>query len=158
MLTVYKPKLEDLWFRKSFLSDPKTMAYNERYGGIIAFPEEVWEQWYERWVSHTGNDRYYRYLYDTERGSFAGEISYHLDSDENRWMADVIIPWELRGKGYGREGLRKLCSEAAKNGISVLYDSIAADNRAAVFLFTSEGFETVSKTEDIVLVRKKLQL
>ena len=71
-------------------------------------------------------------------------------------MADVIIPAKYRGKGYGREGLRILCREASKNGISVLHDNVTAGNVAAIKLFTSEGFSVVNRSEDEVLLRKQL--
>lgn len=43
MLQVYKPQLEDLWFRQSMMSDEETMSYNYAWGGTIAFPKESWK-------------------------------------------------------------------------------------------------------------------
>ena len=45
-LEAYEPKLEDLWFRQSMLEDEKTMSYNKAWGGIIPFPKEDWEEWF----------------------------------------------------------------------------------------------------------------
>lgn len=42
MVEVYKPKVEDLWFREKLLSDGETMSYNAAWGGTIPFPEERW--------------------------------------------------------------------------------------------------------------------
>ena len=42
MLTLYRPKLSDLWFRQALLADEETMSYNRAWGGTIAFPEEDW--------------------------------------------------------------------------------------------------------------------
>ena len=39
MLHLYKPELEDLWFREKLLSDPDTMSYNNKWGGTIDFPQ-----------------------------------------------------------------------------------------------------------------------
>ena len=50
MIELYKPEIEDLWFRQKMLSDEQTMNYNNAYGGIIHFPEECWGNWYERWI------------------------------------------------------------------------------------------------------------
>ncbi len=42
MLELYKPDVNDLWFRKRMMSDEQTMSYNHASGGTIAFPEECW--------------------------------------------------------------------------------------------------------------------
>ena len=62
MLTLYAPKLEDLWFRQMMLSDEETMSYNHAWGGTIPWPESKWESWYDRWMIHHEGKRYYRYL------------------------------------------------------------------------------------------------
>lgn len=64
MITAYKPNLEDLWFREKLMSDEETMSYNP--GGTLPFPRERWAKWYSKWVDAPENERYYRYLYDTE--------------------------------------------------------------------------------------------
>ena len=74
MIIQYKPTLEDLWFRKEFLSDSKTMSYNQLYGGIISFPRAKWKAWYRDWVDCPIKGRWYRYLYDTDLQEFVGEI------------------------------------------------------------------------------------
>lgn len=48
MLICVKPKFDELSYRQKWLSDEKTMAYNQKWGGTISFPEEKWELWYER--------------------------------------------------------------------------------------------------------------
>ena len=40
MLELYKPHIEDLWFKEQMMSDEQTMAYNHAYGGTIPFPKE----------------------------------------------------------------------------------------------------------------------
>lgn len=42
MVELYKPRIEDLWFREKMLSDDQTMSYNHAYGGTISFPKEKW--------------------------------------------------------------------------------------------------------------------
>ena len=61
-----------------------------------------------------------------------------------------------RHQGYGREGLRLLCDAACAQGVTALYDDIAADN-PSVALFLACGFEIAARTADIVLVCKHLQ-
>lgn len=156
MLTLYKPSMEDLWFRQQMLEDADTMAYNRAWGGTISFPKEKWQSWLDRWLCGPDGKRFYRYLKDDETGSFVGEIAYHWDEEECICLADVIVFASCRGQGYGREGLRLLCESARKNGIDVLYDDIAKDN-PAIRLFLSEGFEIEAEKEMTFLLKKKLK-
>ena len=156
MLTLYKPSIDDLWFRQQMLEDPDTMSYNRTWGGTIPFPKEKWHSWHDRWLCGPDGKRFYRYLKDDETGSFVGEIAYHWDEEECICLADVIVFAPCRGEGCGREGLRLLCESARKNGIDVLYDDIAKDN-PAIRLFLSEGFEIEAEKEMTFLLKKKLK-
>ena len=154
MLIACVPGIEELWFRRLMLSDEETMSYNHAWGGTIDFPEERWREWYERWVTHAGSARYYRYLRD-ETGRFVGEMAYHFDDEAGGYMADVIIFAEYRGRGYGGEALDMLCAAAKANGIATLYDDIAIDN-PAVSLFLKHGFSEAYRTETIIMLKKEL--
>ena len=81
MLESYVPKLEDLRFRETFMSDEETMSYNHAWGGTIPFPESKWQDWYEYWVLCSDGRRFYRYLKEGESGEFVGEIAYHFDEE-----------------------------------------------------------------------------
>ena len=151
-LKLYKPRLEDLWFRRELLADETTMSYNHAYGGTIAFPRERWREWYDRWLVDREGRRFYRYLMKND-GAFVGEVAYHWDAEREICLSDVIVRGDLRGKGYGREGLRLLCEAAMENGVTVLYDEIAVDN-PSVKLFLRCGFVEVKRTEETVLVKK----
>ena len=102
-LTLYKPKLEDLWFRKKMLEDEETMSYNHAWGGTVPFPVDDWEDWYDRWVVNHDNKRYYRYVKDGD--TFVGEIAYHFDEKYQGYVANIIIFAKFRRKGYGKEAL-----------------------------------------------------
>ena len=107
MLELYKPHIEDLWFKEKMMSDEQTMAYNHAYGGTIPFPKEYWADWHDRWIINHNNKRFYRYI--KENGTFIGEVAYHFDGERQIYIADVIIYAPYRGKGYGRNGLLLLC-------------------------------------------------
>ena len=156
MIVLYKPKLKDLWFRQQFMADEATMFYNAAWGGTIPFPESAWEDWYDYWLVHHENKRFYRYLRDSDSNTFVGEIAYHYDKELSAWLADVIIASEFRGKGFGAEGLRLLCEAAAANGIDVLRDNIAIDN-PAVSLFLKAGFTEEYRTDEIIMLKKDLR-
>lgn len=155
MFKIYIPKYEDLWFRERLLSDSDTMSYNNAWGGIIDFPEPKWQRWYNYWIEKPDGKRFYRYLID-ENNNFVGEIAYHLDEIENKYLANVIIYSKYRGNGYGREGLKLLCCLAKNNGLKSLYDSIALDN-SAIKLFLDCGFTEDYRTKDIVMLKKDLE-
>ena len=155
MITTYKPALQDLWFRQQFMADEATMSYNAAWGGTIPFPENTWKEWYDRWLIHHENKRFYRYLQDTETKEFVGEIAYHYDEEREIFLADVIVASEYRGRGYGSEGLQLLCDAAKANGVDVLRDDIAIDNPAAE-LFLKAGFTEEYRTDEIIMLKKEL--
>ena len=156
MITTYKPTLQDLWFRQQFMADVATMSYNVAWGGTIPFPENTWKEWYDHWLIHHENKRFYRYLQDSENLNFVGEIAYHYDEERGIFLADVIVAAEYRGKGYGSEGLQLLCDAAKANGVDVLRDDIAIDN-PAVGLFLKAGFAEEYRTDEIIMLKKNLK-
>ena len=153
-LSLYKPEYKDLKFRQQMLSDEETMKYNHAWGGTISFPEERWQEWYDRWIVHTEGNRYYRYL-KNEDGEFVGEIAYHFDCDLNGYIADVIVHSKYRNRGYGGQALEMLCDVARENGVSVLYDDIAIDN-PAIGLFLKHGFSEEYRTKEKIVLKKEL--
>lgn len=154
MLVLYKPEYADLWFRKLLLADDETMSYNRAWGGAIDFPEPQWADWYDYWIVRHEGKRFYRYLKE-ETGAFVGEIAYHFDADVGGHMADVIVYSRYRGRGYGAMGLDMLCAAAKKNGVSVLWDDIAADNPAAD-MFLRHGFVEEYRTDEKIWLAKRL--
>ncbi len=156
MIELYKPALEDLWFRERFMGDEATMSYNHAWGGTIPFPESRWGPWYDHWVAHPQGMRFYRYLLDRDAGAFVGEAAFHFDPDRQLWLADVIVPAEYRGRGYGRQGLELLCRAAAARGIEALYDDIAADN-PGIAMFLKAGFTEEYRTREIIMLKKELK-
>ena len=154
-MILYTPKLEDLWFRKMFMADEETMSYNYHWGGTIPFPEEAWQDWYDYWVENPEGKRFYRYLQDEATKVFVGEVAYHYDTGEQKYIADVIVYAKYRGKGFGEQGLRMLCEAAKANSIEILYDNIAIDN-SAVKLFLKCGFCEEYRTDEIIMLKKVL--
>ena len=152
-IRLHKPSYEELAFRRDFLADAETMAYNHAYGGTIDFPEERWADWYCRWVEEP-DKRFYRYL-QLEDGTFVGEAAYHWDQELGEYICDVIVTARNRRKGYGAQGLALLCEAAKENGVAKLCDNIAVDN-PSVWMFFRAGFHERLRTEDYILVEKEL--
>ena len=152
-LLIYKPNLEDLWFRKLMLEDEETMSYNHAWGGTISFPKEDWEDWFNYWLKES-EERYYRYLKNKD-GDFVGEIALHFDREYQGYVINILIYSKYRRKGYGKEGLEILCKIAKEKGIAYLYDDIAIDN-PAISLFLNNGFKEQYRTKEIILLKKEL--
>ena len=153
MLTLYRPCMEDLWFRQKMLEDPATMSYNLAWGGTVPFPPERWEAWYQKWLCADEALRFYRYLAAGE--TFVGEVAYHREDGGDRVLTDVVIHAPLRGRGYGGEGLELLCEAARAHGITELWDSVAEDN-PALGLFLRRGFAVTDRESGIVTLHKRL--
>lgn len=153
MIELYKPKIEDLWFKEEMLSCKETMAYNKRYGGCISFSSDMWESWYNRWMNDP--TKFYRYV--VVDGEFVGEVAYHYDNEEDMYLVDVIIKHSYRRRGYGEKALMLLCDVALKNGVNALYDNIDINN-SAVKLFLKCGFSIIKKTKEYIVVKKDLDL
>lgn len=155
MLKLYKPQLEDLWFREALMNDPETMSYNRAWGGTIPFPKEKWSDWYRKWITEPEGKRFYRYLLWQETNQFVGEIAYHFDHLNNIYIANIIVCAQYRCRGYGREGLKLLCDAAKSNGVTMLYDDIAVDN-PSVQLFLKNGFTIDYRTDDFIMVKRTI--
>lgn len=155
MIKLYKPTLDELWFREKFMNDKDTMSYNHAWGGTIPFPKEKWQKWYDKWIVNHENKRFYRYLLDEETGNFVGETAYHYDEERKIYIADVIVAAQYRGKGYGKAGLKLLCDSAEENGLKFLYDDIAIDNKA-INLFLKSGFKEEYRTDIFIMLKKEL--
>ena len=155
MLKLYKPKLKDLYFRQALLSDPDTMSYNNAYGGIISFTKDKWETWYKRWINPSSENYFYRYLQKEDTNEFIGEIAYHLDSNKNIFICNIIILAKYRKQGFGTAGLNLLCNSAKENGINELYDDIAIDN-PSISLFFKNGFNVEYQNDTVTLIKKIL--
>ena len=102
--------------------------------------KESWRDEYLKWVCGFANAQ-------------GGTIYIGLNDDGN--VADVIVFSKYRGKAYGAKRLEFLCAAAKENGISVIYDDIAIDN-PAISLFLKQGFFEEYRTEDKIIIKKKL--
>lgn len=151
MLKIYIPKKEDYWYEQKLQNDPKTMNYNAGYDvsyfgyhydtGCIDFPEEKWEDTYNRRLNE---NKFFAYLFDGDKKEFIGYINYHKSN--NRYECGIVIEANKRGNGYATEGLKLLIEHAKNNGITELYDNFEKD-RDAFRPFENVGFKIVEETK-----------
>ena len=155
---LYRPGLDELWFKQALLADPDTMSYNRAWGGCVDFPKELWARWHAAWLgpdAEKDGRRFYRYLRERASGEFVGEVAWHWDAGAGRHVADAIVHARWRGHGYGAAGLELLCDAARERGLTELWDGIALDN-PSIGLFLHHGFDEVERTDELVWVRRRL--
>ena len=141
-LELYRPAVEDLWFKRDLLGDEATMSYNRAWGGTVDFPEDLWPRWHDAWVAREGEGRrYYRYLRDADTGEFVGEVAYRWDPGYDSFVMDVLVHARFRGRGYGGVGLER--------------DNVALDN-PAIGLFLRHGFTEEWSSDEFVMLRRDL--
>ena len=150
-LSLYIPKLEDYWYEEKLQSDSNTMSYNAGYDvsyygyhydtGCIDFPKERWKETYDKRINE---NRFFAYIKDNELNQFIGYCNYHYNENDDKYECGIVIDSNYRGKGYSKEALSLLCSQAKKNEIKTLYDSFEIDRDNTVF--ESVGFKKAQET------------
>jgi ribosomal protein S18 acetylase RimI-like enzyme len=79
-------------------------------------------------------------------GQLVGTVRVSRDADR-AGVYGFTIAAQMRGRGIGREVLRRVCAEQFATGASAIGLEVAVENDHALGLYTSLGFERVS-TED----------
>lgn len=155
MLYLYKPKIEDLYFRENLLRDEETMSFNRAFGGRVEFPRKRWRAWYNKWLLNEDGLYFYRYIGESNTSNFIGELAYYYEKERNIYLISLIIHAKYRSKGYGSKALKELEKIARDNGLKGLYDDLYIDNPALSF-FLKNGYEKVYRDQDSILVKKSL--
>ena len=158
------PKIDELYYRKEWLKDEKTMSYNAGYdmdlkgydketGTIIKNDEEM-ISWYKNWIGHEPT-KYFAYVYECSTGIPIGEVYFY--KSELEYKMGILIKNEYRGKGYSKDALIALMKIAfEKYNIPKLTDIVSSDRSSAIKLFQSCGFVFDEDIEEIVFGEKKL--
>lgn len=153
MIEFLIPSLEQLEFRQSLLNDAETMAFNQKWGGVVGFPRQKWASWYERWILNAEQEKFYRYVFASEQHCFVGEAAWHFSREDGAYLIDILIHSQYRGRGYGGQTLDLLCRRAREQGIAELRDGIALDN-PSVHMFLKNGFTELWRDQERIMVSK----
>jgi RimJ/RimL family protein N-acetyltransferase len=171
-LSIYIPKIEDYWYEKELLENPKTMIYNAGYDvnydgyhydtGVIDYPKEKWLESFNKRVK---NKIFYAFIKDEENEKFIGDVNYHYNKSNNYYECGILIEDKYRGLGYSKPALKLLIEEARKNGIKELYDDFESSRVSAMKTFKNCGFKEVKKInitrfnrpDEIVILCKKIE-
>ena len=142
------PSIEDIKYRKEWMKDPKTMAYNAGYDldikgydkstGIINKTDEEMIEWYNKWIGFEP-DKYYAYIYVDDIEEPVGEVYYYLNGDIH--SMGIVIQDKYRKQGYSQKALLELEKVAFEiNGINELSDIIPVERISAIKAFENAGF------------------
>ena len=151
-ITLYVPKVEDLWFRQECMSDPETMAYNAGYDvsfegyhydtGCIDFPKEKHQSWFENKM--TNPNFFYAYILDLDTKNFVGYVNFNLNNDGRASMG-IVMNSKYKGQGYMRPAMKLLIEEAKKRGVKFLTDIVPTTRENALKVFYDFGFKKVNE-------------
>ena len=121
------------------------MEYNN---GIVLFPKEKWDCWYDKWIGKNDKNYYYTYIYDKDIRAYVEEMAYRKELNRDSVMLSIIIENKYRRKGYGKEGLKGLVTTAFKNGWNEVKDLIGRNNMGSQKLFSDFGFKIIDIDKD----------
>lgn len=172
IITLHKPKLEELSYRQKILSQAETMShrkdlnikskYYHKETGCIDFPEDKWESWYEEY-SEPYTNLYYSYI--VKDGEFIGEASFYKSSDQNSYDVSILIEAKHRGQGYAQETLAQLLELAFEDyDVQMIQFSLSNQSIAAIKLCQNARFNVrsipnekleMTLTKEQYLVRKQ---
>jgi len=147
-----RPTLDELKYTEKLLACPKTMEFNNKWGGTVAFPKDKWESFFDRYCK--GNYYYeYFHIYNLDN-VFIGEVSTRFDNKYNSFILNIKIKYEFRGNNHASDALEVFFDYLFKEkGIDFIQDNVAIENTGAIKLLLNIGFKEVDKTSEIVLLR-----
>lgn len=168
LLTLYVPKLEELWYREQMMSDPATMSYNSGYElsfegyhaetGCIDFPREEWDEWYDYFIGKEP-ERYYAYIVRKSDGAYLGEVNVHRSCDHEWYEMGIVIESKYRGKGYAHEALEHLLEHAFDvMKVNAVHNDFEDIRDAAVRTHLGCGFREYSRRDghlDLLITREQ---
>lgn len=124
-----------LTLRQATTGDIPTLSglYREAFGDARVEPERL------------ANDRSRTLMID-RGGQIVGTLAIASEGRRSAIYGFVVAP-ELRGRGIGREALRRVCQDQFAAGADRVDLEVEVENDRALGLYTSVGFEPVA-TED----------
>lgn len=144
------PKLEEYTYEQKLESDPSTMSYNAGYDvnyegydfitGCIDFKKERWLEVYER---RQKEKSYFAYIKDCDINGYVGYVNYQYNEKENNYECGVLIEYKYRGKGYAKDALKLLMTEAINEVIKFLFLECGAKTIWAEFLENNPASDKV---------------
>lgn len=149
LVYIKQPVFGELEYINELWNDQETMR---DVGGVVPFPENKREAWFERMVYPTDGKNFYCLIYSLHNVP-VGEVSFHrFDKETGTAEFNIKIQNKHRGKGYAGEAIQMLLSFYFYNfNGQVILDNVANENgQRALEKF---GFEIVSANSNEVLFK-----
>ncbi|MBE6124632.1 MAG: GNAT family N-acetyltransferase [Erysipelotrichaceae bacterium] len=143
MAKVYlkKPTVNELGYRQDLL---------EKRDDKNNFPENVWNQWAQKWLSDDKN-YFYAYVKRKKDGMNVGEVSYYFDLKEGMPLVSVFIESLYRRNYYGQEAISLLLDKCLQKQ---KFDQVAVkfqkDNEVLNKFFTKLGFKLYKEDDNFM--------
>ena len=160
-IKLYIPKENELYFAKTILADPATMAYNKGYDitfsgydketGTITLSDSYLEKWYDLYFTNPGK-YFYAYIYDQDLKIFVGDVNFHpSDNDPHSRDIGIVIKDEFRSQGYGKAGLKLLIDKAFSfDSIRALCNNFEKERAFSLKIHLDLGFKIVYESDGIL--------
>ena len=154
MKEVYLKHLQDvneLAFTEQLLACPKTMAFNNKWGGTVEFPPSQWQAFFDRYCTGDWHYEHYHIYYDNTP---VGEISTRHDKRYVGFVLNIKVLDKYRGQGFGIRALHLFLDYLfLEKGIDCLYDDVAKDNQGAIHLLEKVEFIDVEIQAEAILYK-----
>lgn len=162
------PKLDEMYYRKQWLQDEKTMNYNKRLNikvkgynrkkGTITKTDEELKEWYNKWINQEPT-KFFAYIYSKKTNIPVGEIYFYYVEELKVHKIGILINSKNRMNGYAKEALLELEKIAfEKYAISVLLDTIPSKRKEAIKTLEKVGFIKQNSKEkgivDLILTKE----
>lgn len=153
------PRLEEMSYRQSLLSNPETMSYNKGYdipiknynkeNGCIDFSEHKWKSWFNSWINNEPL-KYYAYIIRKEDDSPIGEVNLYYNEKKKWYDMGIVIEAKFRGLGYSVEALNLLVKYAfEKLDVDVLHNYFESHRETSKKTHEAAGFKVVKIQNEI---------
>jgi 8-oxo-dGTP pyrophosphatase MutT (NUDIX family)/RimJ/RimL family protein N-acetyltransferase len=149
LVYIKQPDLSEIEYVSELWNDKETMR---DVGGVVPFPEDKREAWFERMVYPTDGKNFYCLIYTLDNVP-VGEVSFHrFDNEAGTADFNIKIQNKFRGKGYAREAIQMLLGFYFYdfNG-QVIFDNVA--NEKGQKALEKFGFEIVSVNSNEALFK-----
>ena len=145
-----QPQLEDLQYTKLLWEDEETMAFNQKWGGTVMFPQHQWQDFYNLYCTNNP-DYIYFHIYNLDH-VFVGEISAKRAKESNIYSLNIKIYSPYRGNHHAIDAVT-LFVEYLFDEIEAdcIIDDVASDNEGAIMLLHRCGFHLKKQDQDITL-------
>lgn len=164
VVELYTPTLDDMWFRKECMEDPKTMSYNAGYAvnfdgynketGCISFPKEKWENWIATQLSD--KNFFYAFIKDLQLNKFVGYVNFKKNPNTGYASMGIVIRDDFRGQGYMRPAMVQLIEKAKQHDVKYLTDNVPQNRTNALNTFYSLGFEKIGECKSKKFVNEEI--